>query len=271
MVVLNTKSFAELRKEGDADLEAVGFSTSPGSIAKLFLNIINKFIGEFYEALTINHLRAFVTTADGNALDEIGVLLQCSRITNETDDNYRYRIMNQCLVLATSNYIAVRLAALTVDDVEDVLIKEYAMGAGTFAIIVITNNPDTDTVLKNVRSALSNVHAYGVRYTIEVPRFTPVKIKHHIYITDRTSDADKQEIRYNVQYAMIDYFTSLTIGQPIITDQITQAVMNVDSRIIQESNVDFYIDGERAIYTNQTCRWFERFMLADEADNVIIV
>lgn len=271
MVVLNTKTFAELRREGDADLEAVGFSTSPGSIAKLFLNIINKFVGEFYEALTINHLRAFVTTADGGALDEIGVLVQCSRIKNETDDNYRYRIMNQCLVLATSNYMAVRLAVLTVDDVEDVLVKEYAMGAGTFAIIVITNNTDTDTVLNNVKAALSNVHAYGVRYTVEVPRLTPVKIKHHVYITDRTSDADKQEIRYNVQYALIDYLSSLTIGQPIIVDQITQLIMNVDSRITQEANISLYIDGERAIYTNQSCRWFERFMLSDEADNVIIV
>lgn len=271
MKVLNTKTLEELRKEVISDLEAVGLSTSNGSIAKLFLNIINKYVAEFYNALTVNHLRAFVTTADGDALDAIGSLLQCFRLEDENDDNYRYRITNQCLVLATSNATAIRLAALTTEGVEDCIVKEYAMGSGSFAVIIITNTNDSESIIQAVKENLRNVHAYGIRYTVETPRLTYVKIKHHLNISDRTSDSEKQEIRYNVQMALADYFNNLPIGENIVTDQITQIILNTDNRIIQESNIDFYIDNNKAIYNNQTCRWFEKFALSPDIDNIIIV
>ena len=42
MIVLNTKTFDELKEEATSDLQAVGFNTSPGAIAKLFMNIVNQ-------------------------------------------------------------------------------------------------------------------------------------------------------------------------------------------------------------------------------------
>lgn len=271
MKVLNTKTLEELTKESISDLEAVGFSTSNGSIAKLFLNIINKYLSEFYNVLTINHLRAFVTTSDGDGLDAIGALLQCSRLEGESDDNYRFRITNQCLVLATSNETAIRLAALTAEGVEDCLVKEYAMGSGSFAVIIITNEQDTDSIIKAVKEKLQDVHAYGIRYTVEVPKLTYIKIKHSVSISDRVSDAEKQEIKYNIQTALADYFNNLTIGESINTDKITQIILNTNENVIQESNIDFYINNQKAIYNNQTCRWFEKFSLSTDVDNIIIV
>ena len=114
MIVLNTKTFDELKEEATSDLQAVGFNTSPGAIAKLFMNIVNQNIGNLYDKLTVKHIRSFVTTADGAALDAIGVLFQCFRLKDETDDNFRYRIVNQCLTRATSNETAIILTALTV-------------------------------------------------------------------------------------------------------------------------------------------------------------
>ena len=137
MIVLNTKTFDELKEEATSDLQAVGFNTSPGAIAKLFMNIVNQNIANLYDTLTVNHIRAFVTTADGAALDAIGVLVQCFRLKDETDDNFRYRIVNQCLTLATSNETAIRLTALTVEGVNDVILKPYSMGAGSFTVIVL--------------------------------------------------------------------------------------------------------------------------------------
>ena len=271
MIVLNSKTFEELLQEASVDLEAVGFSASPGSVAKLFLNIVNKYIAQFYDTLTVNHLRAFVTTADGEALDAIGELLQCERIDEETDDNYRYRITRQCLTLATSNETAVRLAVLTTEGVEDCIVKELAMGSGSFAVIVLTNEDDTEGLCNQITQKLQDVHAYGVRFTVEVPRVTRIKITHKISISDMLSDAEKQEIRYAVQLALSQYFNTLKIGESIITDKITQVIMDVSSDIIEESNVNFYINGQKAIYTNQSCRWFERFALAGEPDNVVIL
>lgn len=272
MRVLNTKTFEELRLEATDDLSKVGFNTSAGAIAKLFMNIVNKHIADLYDTLTVNHLRAFVTTSDGDALDAIGKLLQCFRFENEDDDNYRYRIVNQCLVLATSNETAVRLTALVVDGVKDVVLKPYSMGAGSFTVIILSDEDVTDKgILEAVRVKLLDVHGYGIRYNVISPTLTYVTIKQRIFLSEKLSSAEKQEIRYAVQLALINYLSNLKVGEDIIIDKITQVIMNVSDHIIQEANMEFYINGEKALYVNQSCRWFERFIVSREVDNVVVL
>lgn len=272
MIVLNTKTFEELSSEATADLAAVGFNTSPGAIAKLFMNIVNKNIANLYNTLTVNHIRAFVTTADGAALDAIGVLVQCFRLKDETDDNFRYRITNQCLTLATSNETAIRLTALIVDGVKDIILKPYSMGAGSFTVIVLSDEDVTSSgILETVRQKLLDVHGYGIRYNVVSPTLTYVSIKQRLHLDANLSDIEKQEIKYDVQLALIDYFSNLKIGENIVIDKITQVIMNVSDKILQESNMAFYINGEKALYVNQSCRWFERFIISKEIDNVVIM
>lgn len=272
MIVLNTKTFEELKTEATSDLQAVGFNTSPGAIAKLFMNIVNKNIANLYNTLTINHIRAFVTTSDGAALDAIGVLVQCFRLKDETDDNFRYRIVNQCLTLATSNETAIRLTALTVEGVTDVILKPYSMGAGSFTVIVLSDEDVTAKgILEAVKQKLLDIHGYGIRYNVVSPTLTYVTIKQRLYLKDTLSDIEKQEIRYDVQLALTEYLSNMKIGEDIIIDKITQIIMNVSENIIQESNMAFYINGEKALYVNQSCRWFERFIVSKEVDNVVII
>jgi len=277
MIVLNTKTFEELRKESTKDLEAIGFDTSPGSVAKLFMNIVNKNIADLYQTLTVNHLRAFVTTADGDALDAIGALLQCFRQTDETDNNYRYRITRQCLTLATSNATSIRLTVLTTYGVSDVVLKPYAMGAGSFSVIlildtsVLSSDFTEQDVINRVYTRLSNIHGYGIRYNVTTPTLTYISIKHQIFFDDKLSTLEKQEIRYTVQAELIKYLSSLTIGEDFNVDKITQLIMNVSNHIIQEANIELKINGEKALYVNQSCRWFEIFAPSNEADNVVII
>lgn len=272
MIVLNTKTFEELSKEATRDLEAVGFNASPGAVAKLFMNIVNKHIADLYDTLTVNHLRAFVTTADGDALDAIGLLLQCFRVDGESDDNYRYRITQQCLVLAKANETSIRLTALLVDGVKNVILKPFAMGAGSFSVIVLSDEDVTSTnILENVRKAIQKVHGYGIRFNVVSPTLNYVSIKHRIFFKDGVSTNDRQEIRYNVQAALLQYFSNLDVGEMINVDRITQLVMNVSSDIIQEANEELWINGEKALYVNQASRWFERFIISKEYDNVVVL
>ena len=272
MIVLNTKTFKELSKEGIEALKSIGFNTSPGSIAKLFLNIINSSIADLYTTLTVNHLRAFVTTADNDALDAIGVLLQCKRLENEKDDNYRYRITNQCLTLATSNETAIRLTALTTDGVEDIILQPYSMGAGSFTVIVLTNKDVTpDDVIQEVYQRLKDVHGYGIRYNVVSPVLNYIKITQQLSFSNNVSDSDKQDIKYAVQQVIMDYLSNLKIGEKFNVDKMTQLIMNVSPFITQEQNKEFYINNEKALYTNQISKWFERFTLSNDVDNVIVL
>ena len=47
--------------------------------------------------------------------------------------------------------------------------------------------------------------------------------------------------------------------------------MNVSDNIISNQCVDFYINNQKALYVNQSCRWFERFALSTEVDNIVIL
>lgn len=272
MIVLNTKTFEELSSEGITALNSIGFNSSPGSIVKLFLNIVNSSIADLYTTLSVNHLRAFVTTADNDALDAIGSLLQCSRLNKESDDNYRYRITNQCLTLATSNYTAVKLTALTTEGVEDVVLQEHSMGAGSFTVIVLTNSDVTpQNVIDEVYYRLKNVHGYGIRYNVISPTLNYIKLTHQLFFADNVSDMDKQDIKYAVKQTIMNYLANLTIGEMFNVDKVTQLIMNISPYIVQEQNKEFYINNERALYTNQTSKWFERFTLSNDIDNVVIL
>ena len=176
------------------------------------------------------------------------------------------------LINATSNETAIRLTALTCDGVSNVILKPYSMGAGSFTVILlIDSNFDDENVIATVNNTLKNVHGYGIRYNVITPTLSYIKIKHHVIIKDNISDVEKQEIRYNVQLALSDYLNNLNIGENLNTDKITQLIMNVSDNIIEESNMELYIDGDKALYVNQSCRWFERFVLSKESDNVIII
>lgn len=272
MKVLNTKTFDELVKESNADLEAAGFSPKPGGIARLFMNIVNSNVANLYSALTVNHLRAFVTTSDGVALDAIGELLQCFRRPNESDDNYRYRISNQCLTLATSNEVAVRLAILSVDDVDDCVVKPFGMGAGSFSIVVLPSaTSDTNTVLNNVYNAVNEIHAYGIRFDIATADNSYIKLRQRVILDGNLSDIEKQEARYAAYQAVSEYINSLNIGQSIITDSITQAIMNSHEGIIQEVNDGLWINGEKCPYVNQKPRWRERYVFSLDPDALVIL
>lgn len=272
MIVLNTKTFDELQEESLKELKAIGFSDSPGTIARLFLSIINKNIATLYKVLTVNHLRAFLSTSDGMALDAIGLLLQCKRKFKESDNDYRYRISQQCLVLATSNETAVRLAALTTDGVYDVKLKKYAMGTGTFTVIVILeNDTDKNTVLSNVTNNVNDTVGYGIRFKVVTPTLTYVKFKYKLYLKDNVSDANAQTIRYDVQSNLSEYINTLEVGEDIIIDKLTQIIMNTSDDIISIQNLDYRINNQKALYVNQSCRWFERFALSTEIDNIIIL
>lgn len=271
MIVLNTKTFEELTEESIKELKAIGFSTAPGAVAKLFLNIINNNIENLYKVLTVNHLRAFLSTSDGDALDAIGSLLQCFRRAGEEDNDYKYRISQQCLTLATSNETAIRLAALSIDGVNNVVMKPYAMGSGTFTIIVIGENGEaSEELLETVRFEVERTVGYGIKFKAVSPTLTYIKLRIKLFMRDNLSDAKAQEIRYDVQLALTNYLSSLAIGEDIMIDKITQTIMNTSESILSHQSLDFRIGGEKALYVNQSCRWFERFAVSPDVDNIIV-
>lgn len=270
MILINNKDFNSLQEQTITKMQENGFSVTPGAIAKLFADILNKNISDFYEVLTLNHIQSFVTTSTGKFLDAIGILLNCTRLTGEVDSDFRKRITHQCLTLANANETAIRLAALSVNGVEDVAMRRYSHGPGSFTVVPIIANNDT-TVLTSVKEAILKVSSYGEKITIKMPDYKLTKISISLIYSTNTSDVEKQNIAVSVREEIIKYINSLKTGESLIINELTQRIMQVDDNIINYSCGSFKINNENTLFINQGSRWDERFAISPDENAITVI
>lgn len=262
MLILN-KSFQTIQKKAEEGLINAGINNNPGSIARLFLSIINSEMADFYETLSVAHMQCFVSTASDEYLDKIGVLLNCKREPKEEDDDYRYRITNQVLNLATSNETAVRLAALSVDGVDDVKSSLFSHGIGSYTLYLINKSRDiSQDTLVAVSNAVSKVTGYGVKYTITTSTRREIDLELKLMFNNTTPQNIMDEVKIQTKQVVTNYINNLDIGEPFILNELTQLVMQQHDNILNYSILKFQIDKKDVIHTNQYVEPNEKFSVA---------
>jgi uncharacterized phage protein gp47/JayE len=284
MILISNKDFNSLSETTVTRLTEAGFTTTPGGIAKLFADILNQNISDFYETLTINHMQAFVTTATGEFLDAVGVLLNCTRKTDETDEDYRNRVTHQVLSLSMANETAIRLVVLQVDGVEDVILKRYSHGPGSFTVVPLINSSyDVATVLEAVEAAVLKVCSYGEKVIVKAPTIKYVKMTVSLVFSINTTDVEKQNTAVAVRENIIDYINSLSAGAPFLVNELTQRIMNQAAsitsgtydyskdNIINYSCADFKINNQTCLLINQGARWDEKFAVSPDTNAITVV
>lgn len=270
-MLTNLKTFEELTEASIEALQEAGIDHHPGGIARLFLNIVNQNLSEFYETLSLMHANAYVSTATGDALDKIGMMLACERQEKETDESYRYRMTRQVLSSASSNETAIRLAALSVEEVQDVVLKRYALGVGSFALLVLTDNPNTQqSTLEKVKEVVDDKVGYGINYVVTGPNLKPLQLSLKLILKDSTNDAKSQEIKSEVRQVIRELIESKGIAESFTMDELTQRVLNVSPYIVSYTVERLWVDGESVSHVSQHCNWNERFVVDSKPDAIII-
>lgn len=269
------KTYEQLMNDSLQQLESVGISSDPGGIARLFLSIINKNISDLHESLSLHHANAFVSTAYGTSLDAIGLMLGCERLENETDDDYRYRITKQTLSTASANETSIRLAALSVNGVQDVVLKPYALGAGSFALMVITDSAahregDYDRILNEIEIMVKEKIGYGIKFSVIQPKVKEVTMSIKLILKDTVTDAKSQSVRFGVRDAIQSYLSGLSVGEQLIIDELTKIIMNVDPSVVSYICEDLKINGDKVMFVNQSCEWNERFSVSASRDGITV-
>lgn len=269
MPLLIQKTMDDLMQAAMARLAKTPITeTGPGGVARLLLAVFNEQLatdapdGEgFYKKLEVAHAQAFLSTAEGQYLDLIGMLLNCKRLDGESDDDYRYRISKQTLTLAAANQTAIRLAALSVPGVKDVLMKPFTHGTGSGSLYVITDDPSqTASVIAQVQAAVDEVAAYGVRVHVFAPTTIPVEMRIRLIFDKKASEMEKKLIRNQATQALKDYINSRGPGEAIVINEIVQRVMQVSDLIFDIEILSMAVNHRPVLITNQTCAWNERFV-----------
>lgn len=269
MKLIHNKDFDNLSSEIHTELEQVGFNTTPGSIAKLFADIITKYISEFYDDLVSIHMLSFLTTSSGKYLDMIGMLVNCYRQENESDNDYKVRISNQVEFLSKANELCIRLTALSVNGVNDIVLKKYSHGPGSFTIIPLTDNYNKvleDTLLTTVEKNAS----CGERVVIKEPILKEIKLDINLILSSGVDERIVQTTKVSVATAIDRYINSLRIGDSFIINQLTKAILSTSENIVNYSINSFKINNKECLLINQGCRWDEKFVISNDIDSLVI-
>ena len=158
----------------------------------------------------------------------------------ETDGNFRYRIANATLAAERANETAVRLAALSVGDVANVVLRPYARGIGSYDVIVIpAEGLPTATLIANVQTAINSVQAYGIRGIAIAPGIVPVDIEVRLTFVDNVTPERQDRIKEVTVDAIEQYTVNIPIGGEFILNELRQQIMDV-SELIKDHTIHCY-------------------------------
>lgn len=266
-MILLDKTLEQIMSETLDELQGAGIDQNAGSVARLLVSIMNKHLSTFYDTLKINHAQAFVSTAKDIFLDYIGQLLDCERLEEEAndDDAYRYRITKQIQVVASANRMAIRLAALSVEGVQDVILKRFTHGTGSFSVYVVSEDPVTsDELLDAVQEKIDEVEAYGVRGEVFRPILKNVEMKLRLVFRNTVPDLDRKLTISQVQEELKNYINGLNTGDSIIMTDINRLATDIYDKIEEVIIFNFKINNRPVLPVDQSLAWNERFIESDK-------
>ena len=154
----------------------------------------------------------------------------------ETDENFRFRIVNHTLGMERANINSLRLAALSVPGVSDVVINNYKYGIGTVGMFLISESPIVSQGLLDVtQTAVNNVIAAGERCIVSPPNYKAVGMDINIELKPGTPAGNKDHIAVMAKNNIIAYINNLAIGESFVSNRLIDVAFDSSDDIF---NVD---------------------------------
>ncbi len=274
-MILLKKTIDEIMEETLREAEGMGLTDRDvGSVNRLIISILNKRLESYYEALDLNIAQAFVSNASNFFLDKIGRLLDCVRLPSEVNDDeaYRYRITKQIQIVASANQMAVRLAILSVSGVQDVKLRRYTHGTGSFSAYIITENPIVpQDILDTVQVKIDEMEAFGVRGEAFRPIIIPVEMKMRLIFSKTVTDLDQKLAVAQAQEELKKYVNSRNVGEPLDIEEVRSRIQKINSGIAEMIFFHFRVNNRPMLVTKQTCGWNERFVESDKPNAIQVM
>lgn len=150
----------------------------------------------------------------------------------ESDTNLRYRCSNAVLAAEAANETSLRLAALTVPGVADVIIIPFYQGIGTTGMLMKSVTP---SVPQGLVAAVQNVvdaqKAMGEIVNVRGPNETGFSCVVTLTLRRKLSPNDESSIIQAATSNLTTYINSLDIGEDFIVNEAVERVMSASAEI----------------------------------------
>ena len=155
----------------------------------------------------------------------------------EDDDTFRFRILNEKIRSEAANETAIRLAALTVPGVSDVVLQRYSRGLGTGEVIVQGTSAVTDqSTIALVQQQVNQVSSFG---SLIIARGAePIGIQTNLTIKYKpnVSEAEKSQVELQLYLNYKNYLLNLPLGSPLIYNSLISLFQDPRIQSIGEPN-----------------------------------
>jgi uncharacterized phage protein gp47/JayE len=148
----------------------------------------------------------------------------------EDDESYRFRINLRLHSQGGAAESDLRLGVLQLPGIQDVTFKREA---GTFTAFVYGISPAVSpSLLQLVQNEIDERTAYPLVGLAVAPDLVGISLTTQIKVSSTTSAADRGGIIASAARAAEDYINNLKVGQAVVINEISDKILNSDTRII---------------------------------------
>ena len=227
------KTAEEIRQDLIARFETrVQDTIEEGSMLDIYNTVLGEIGAQIYEEIDKNRTPHLWSSLEGQQLDDTGTMLNLPRKEGESDDNYKYRLMNWTLSNEASNLTAINDALLTPTYASNIEFRPKVHGCGTAVCYVIPKEYTTYYITNSLWEAQQIVESIAspslyVQYI--VPKILGIRFQ--CYLTSSTGDIPS--IRSNIESKVMEYINNIPPYAYLQIGQVNRIGLN-------ESQVDYF-------------------------------
>jgi hypothetical protein len=167
-----------------------------------------------------------------NSLKTTNIESIATATDSETNESYRYRIINQTLASEAANATAIRMACLTTPGVADVLLDEFSQGIGSGRAYIKGVTPVvSEAVIAATQLNVTKVRAFGNSIEAKAPNTVGVEMVLGLNLFKRMTAVEEADLVNRTRDTLYQYINSLDINEALDVDMIIRKVLSVDSNI----------------------------------------
>jgi len=152
----------------------------------------------------------------------------------EQDEDYRYRINLRLQSAGGNAEVDIRAAVLQIPGIQDITFNPLA---GTYQVYVYGTSPAVgQALLSLVQTALNQNTAYPLVGVALAPDLVGISLSTSLTLQSGLSSIDQSTIIASATSAAANYINNLAVGAELIINQISDVILNSDSRILDIGN-----------------------------------
>lgn len=244
--MINIKTFAEIYESLKSKFyKNTKIDIERGSVIDMFISATSDEIAEVHQTIEDNKKPYLFTTQTGSELDSTGYFVSCPRHSNESDENYFYRITKWNRNNASCNATSIENKFQELEYSTAANYVAYTKGIGTGTIYLIPKSyseTDKEMALKEAQEKVSPVINPSSIVEFKVPEPRYVKLVAYI---DVAEDIDATSVKEEIISKLKTYINGIAPGDKLFLGQINKIGLSPNG--VQYFNVvQIYINEEEA-------------------------